>query len=69
MGFEVDDLEAVVAELRRRGVVFEDVDVPGLETRTASRRSRATTRARAAQGNVPPGSARARAISWGSGSR
>jgi hypothetical protein len=33
MGFEVDDLEAVVAELRRRGVVFEDVDVPGLETR------------------------------------
>jgi catechol 2,3-dioxygenase-like lactoylglutathione lyase family enzyme len=32
MGFEVDDLEAAVAELRRRGVVFEDVDVPGLET-------------------------------------
>jgi hypothetical protein len=33
MGFEVDDLEAAVAELRRRGVVFEQVDVPGLETR------------------------------------
>ncbi|HKA93397.1 MAG TPA: VOC family protein [Acidimicrobiia bacterium] len=32
MGFEVDDIEAVAAELRRRGVVFEDVDVPGLET-------------------------------------
>src|SRR5919205_3136084 len=32
MGFEVDDLEAVVAELKRRGVVFEEVDVPGLET-------------------------------------
>ena len=30
MGFEVDDLEPVVAELKRRGVVFEDVDVPGL---------------------------------------
>ena len=32
MGFEVDDLDAVVAELKRRGVEFEDVDVPGLET-------------------------------------
>ena len=32
MGFEVDDLEAVVTELKRRGVVFEEVDVPGLET-------------------------------------
>jgi catechol 2,3-dioxygenase-like lactoylglutathione lyase family enzyme len=31
-GFEVDDLEAVVTEMKRRGVVFEDVDVPGLET-------------------------------------
>jgi catechol 2,3-dioxygenase-like lactoylglutathione lyase family enzyme len=32
MGLEVDDLDAVVAELKRRGVVFEDVDIPGLET-------------------------------------
>jgi catechol 2,3-dioxygenase-like lactoylglutathione lyase family enzyme len=32
MGFEVDDLEATVAELRARGVVFEDVDLPGLAT-------------------------------------
>jgi len=32
MGFEVDDLEAVVAVLKHRGVVFEEVDVPGLET-------------------------------------
>jgi catechol 2,3-dioxygenase-like lactoylglutathione lyase family enzyme len=32
MGFEVDNLDAEVAEMRRRGVVFEDVDVPGLET-------------------------------------
>ena len=31
-GFEVDDLDTVVAELKRRGVVFEDVDMPGLET-------------------------------------
>lgn len=32
MAFEVADIEAVVDELRRRGVVFEDVDVPGLRT-------------------------------------
>jgi catechol 2,3-dioxygenase-like lactoylglutathione lyase family enzyme len=32
MGFEVDDLDATVAELRERGVVFEGVDLPGLET-------------------------------------
>jgi hypothetical protein len=32
MAFEVDDLESVVAELRRRGIEFEDVDVPGLHT-------------------------------------
>jgi catechol 2,3-dioxygenase-like lactoylglutathione lyase family enzyme len=32
MAFDVDDLDAAVAELRRRGVTFEDVDVPGLET-------------------------------------
>ena len=32
MAFEVDDVESVVAELRGRGVVFEEVDVPGLKT-------------------------------------
>ncbi|HEY4396751.1 MAG TPA: VOC family protein [Acidimicrobiia bacterium] len=32
MAFEVDDLESVVAELRRRGVVFEEFDLPGLRT-------------------------------------
>jgi catechol 2,3-dioxygenase-like lactoylglutathione lyase family enzyme len=32
MALEVDDLDAVVGELRRRGVVFEEVDVPGLRT-------------------------------------
>ena len=32
MAFEVDDLDTVVAELKRRGVVFEEVDVPGLRT-------------------------------------
>src|SRR4051795_3542653 len=33
VGFEVEDIEAIVAELRARGVVFEDVDAPGLRTR------------------------------------
>ena len=32
IAFEVNDLESIVAELRRRGVVFEEVDVPGLRT-------------------------------------
>ncbi|MCT7661868.1 VOC family protein [Mycobacterium deserti] len=32
MAWTVDDLTATVTELRRRGVVFEDVDVPGLQT-------------------------------------
>jgi catechol 2,3-dioxygenase-like lactoylglutathione lyase family enzyme len=32
MGWEVADIDAVVAQLRSRGVVFEDVDVPGLRT-------------------------------------
>jgi catechol 2,3-dioxygenase-like lactoylglutathione lyase family enzyme len=32
MAWEVEDLEAVVAELRRRGVVLEAYDLPGLRT-------------------------------------
>jgi catechol 2,3-dioxygenase-like lactoylglutathione lyase family enzyme len=32
MAWEVDDIEAVVAQLRSRGVMFEEVDVPGLRT-------------------------------------
>ena len=31
MGFEVEDLDTVVAELRSRGVVFEPIDAPGYE--------------------------------------
>jgi catechol 2,3-dioxygenase-like lactoylglutathione lyase family enzyme len=30
MAWEVDDIEAVVRQLRDRGVVFEEIDVPGL---------------------------------------
>jgi catechol 2,3-dioxygenase-like lactoylglutathione lyase family enzyme len=32
MGFEVADLDATVAELRARGVIFEEYDAPGLRT-------------------------------------
>jgi catechol 2,3-dioxygenase-like lactoylglutathione lyase family enzyme len=32
MGWTVDDIEATVAELRRRGVTFEEYDLPGLTT-------------------------------------
>jgi catechol 2,3-dioxygenase-like lactoylglutathione lyase family enzyme len=32
MAWKVDDIEATVAELRKRGVVFEEVEVPGMKT-------------------------------------
>ncbi|MBA3552677.1 MAG: VOC family protein [Actinobacteria bacterium] len=32
MTFEVEDLETAVKELRGRGVVFEEYDLPGLKT-------------------------------------
>jgi catechol 2,3-dioxygenase-like lactoylglutathione lyase family enzyme len=32
MAWEVDDIEAAMRELKEHGVVFEEVDVPGLQT-------------------------------------
>jgi catechol 2,3-dioxygenase-like lactoylglutathione lyase family enzyme len=32
MAWEVDNIDAVVTELRKRGVVFEEYDFPGLKT-------------------------------------
>jgi catechol 2,3-dioxygenase-like lactoylglutathione lyase family enzyme len=32
MRFEVDDIETAVMELRERGVVFEEYDLPGIKT-------------------------------------
>jgi catechol 2,3-dioxygenase-like lactoylglutathione lyase family enzyme len=32
MGIEVDDIETTVAELKQRGVVFEEYDLPGMTT-------------------------------------
>jgi hypothetical protein len=43
MGWEVDDIEATAAELRSRGVVFEEYDLPGFRPSTGSQTS--TTRA------------------------
>jgi catechol 2,3-dioxygenase-like lactoylglutathione lyase family enzyme len=34
MAWEVDDIEAAVAALRARGVVFQEYDAPGLMTRS-----------------------------------
>lgn len=33
MGWQVDDVETIVAELKQRGVMFEEVDLPGLRTK------------------------------------
>ncbi|MFI9776121.1 VOC family protein [Streptomyces sp. NPDC051956] len=33
MGWQVDDVETIVAELRQRGVMFEEVDLAGLRTK------------------------------------
>ncbi|MFD5892485.1 VOC family protein [Streptomyces sp. NPDC060366] len=33
MALTVDDIESVVSELKRRGVVFEEVDAPGFRTK------------------------------------
>jgi hypothetical protein len=32
LGWNVQDIETAVAELRSRGVVFEEYDLPGLKT-------------------------------------
>jgi predicted enzyme related to lactoylglutathione lyase len=32
LGFQVDDVDAEVADLKTRGVVFEEYDFPGLKT-------------------------------------
>ena len=55
MGFEVADLEATVAELRARGVVFEEYDVPGLRTRDGIAEI---------EGNYPSKGARGERAAW-----
>ncbi|MEU6085815.1 VOC family protein [Streptomyces sp. NPDC047085] len=55
MGWEVEDLDAVVTELRRRGVVFEDVDAPGFRTRDGIAEI---------EGNYPSKGARGERAAW-----
>lgn len=55
MGWEVDDIEAVVTKLKRRGVVFEDVDVPGLRTKDSIAD---------VEGNYPSKGARGERAAW-----
>ncbi|GAA2548629.1 MULTISPECIES: VOC family protein [Streptomyces] len=55
MGWQVDDLEAVVSELKRRGVVFEEVDAPGFRTRDGIAE---------VEGNYPSKGARGERAAW-----
>ncbi|MFC5954736.1 VOC family protein [Streptomyces pratens] len=55
MGWQVDDVEAVVAELRRRGVVFEVVDLPGFRTEDGIAEI---------EGNYPSKGARGERAAW-----
>ncbi|MDN3027876.1 VOC family protein [Streptomyces sp. S.PB5] len=55
MGWEVDDVEAVVAQLKLRGVVFEDVDVPGFRTKDSIAEI---------DGNYPSKGARGERAAW-----
>jgi catechol 2,3-dioxygenase-like lactoylglutathione lyase family enzyme len=60
LAFNVDDLEAEVADLQARGVNFEDYDSPDLRTVEGIAPSRGTTHPRAPL-SVAPGSATAKA--------
>ncbi|MER5842949.1 VOC family protein [Streptomyces prasinus] len=55
MGWQVDDVEAVVSELRRRGVAFEVVDLPGLRTEDGIAEI---------EGNYPSKGARGERAAW-----
>ncbi|MER8031587.1 VOC family protein [Streptomyces bauhiniae] len=55
MGWEVEDLEATLVELRGRGVVFEDVEAPGFRTEGGVAE---------VQGNYPSKGARGEWAAW-----
>jgi hypothetical protein len=61
MAWQVGDLDAVVAELRQRGVVFEQVDVPGLRTIDGIAEIADNYPPPAVAASAPPGFATARA--------
>jgi catechol 2,3-dioxygenase-like lactoylglutathione lyase family enzyme len=55
MVFDVDDLRTTVAALKERGVVFEDVDLPGLATTDGIAR---------VEGNYPSKGGRGELAAW-----
>ncbi|MET7284848.1 VOC family protein [Streptomyces sp. NPDC005573] len=55
MALEVENLEAAVSELRRRGVVFEEVDSPGFRTENGIAEI---------EGNYPSKGARGERAAW-----
>jgi hypothetical protein len=61
MAWEVDDLEETIAELRERGVIFEEYDVPGLKTVNGIAEVEGNYPSKGAPGTRPPGSNTARA--------
>jgi len=50
MGWQVDDVEGVVSELRGRGVVFEVVDLPGFRTQDGIAEIEGNYRSKGARG-------------------
>ncbi len=64
MGWKVADLDAAVAEMRARGVVFEEYDVPGLRTVVGIAEIDGNDSSDGSGGG-PPGSTTARATSSG----
>lgn len=69
MSWQVADLDAAVAELRARGVAFEEYDVRGRGRWARSPRCPGTTRRRAGGASAPPGSTTARATCTASAGR
>ncbi|MEV6732633.1 MULTISPECIES: VOC family protein [unclassified Streptomyces] len=55
MALEVDDIETAVSELGQRGVVFEEVDVPGFRTKDGIAEI---------EGNYPSKGARGERAAW-----
>jgi hypothetical protein len=62
MAWQAGDLEETIAELRGRGVIFEDYDVPGLKTVNGIAEVEGNYPSKGgAPGRRPPGSGTARA--------
>ena len=64
MGWTVDDIEATVSELRRRGLEFEQVEMPGITVSDGVAEIPGNFRAKA-EANALSGSGTSTATSWG----